>query len=222
MNAITSSTPATRVLNIAAYKFVQLDALERRRRELLQRCRSLKLRGTILLSPEGINLFLAGPPDNVAELLEHLRADPAFSDLETKDSYSDSQPFRRMLVRLKKEIIAFGVDSVRPVERTSPKLPPEELRAWLDAGRPVRLLDVRNDYEFDLGTFDGAEQLNIGNFRDFPQAIKQLPEAAKREPLVMFCTGGIRCEKAGPLLEQEGFEQVYQLDGGILKYFEQC
>lgn len=218
MTAVANSP----ILNISAYKFVQLDNVDQRRETLLQVCLSLGLRGTILLSSEGINLFLAGSAEAIASFLKSLRADPAFADLQTKDSYSQTQPFRRMLVRLKKEIIAFGVDGVVPEEKTSPKLSAHELMQWLDAGRSVRLLDTRNIYEYELGTFHGAEHLNIDHFREFPEAIKQLPAEAKQQPIVMFCTGGIRCEKAGPMMEQAGFEQVYQLDGGILKYFEEC
>jgi UPF0176 protein len=210
------------VLNIACYKFVYLSRLEERRVELKALCAVHNLLGTILLSPEGINMFLAGETESVRRFLEQLRQDPALANLEVKESFSDRRPFRRMLVRLKKEIISFGVASVRPVEQTSPKLPAQELKRWLDEGRPVRLLDTRNNYEVDLGTFSGAEHLSIGHFREFPDAIAQLPPEAKKQPLVMFCTGGIRCEKAGPLMEQAGFEQVYQLDGGILKYFEEC
>ncbi len=221
-NTIAAPIDSQPILNISAYKFVRLDQLPERREKLLSLCCSLKLRGTILLSSEGINLFLAGNPSAIASFLTELRSDPLLADLETKDSYSTKQPFRRTLVRLKKEIIAFGVDSVVPEEQTSAKISPRELQAWLDEGRPVRLLDTRNIYEFDLGTFDGAEQLHIDHFREFPAAIAQLPEEAKSQPLVMFCTGGIRCEKAGPMMEQAGFKEVYQLDGGILKYFEEC
>ncbi|MEZ6133918.1 MAG: sulfurtransferase [Pirellulaceae bacterium] len=213
---------AANILNIAAYKFVPLDDLDARRQQLKRFCDGLKLRGTILLSPEGINLFMAGDEASIRQFVSELRNDPNFADLAVKESYSTSLPFRRMLVRLKREIISFGVESVKPLEHTSPKLPAKELRRWLDEGRSVRLLDTRNDYEVDLGTFVGAEHLSISHFREFPRAIEQLPEEAKHEPLVMFCTGGIRCEKAGPLMEQAGFEQVYQLDGGILKYFEEC
>lgn len=223
MNPISSSATATLpFLNVSSYKFVPLDGLEVLRAHLQETCEALELRGTILLSKEGINLFLSGRPNAVQKLLSELRRDPRLADLETKDSYSEEPPFRRMLVRLKKEIIAFGEDDIRPAVQTSPKLAPQKLKQWLDAGRPVRLLDVRNEYEIELGTFRGAEHLQIDNFRNFPKAVKTLPEEAKREPLVMFCTGGIRCEKAGPYLEQVGFEQVYQLDGGILKYFELC
>lgn len=222
MPATVTAAQTPPILNISAYKFVHLDNVPQRREALLQICQSLGLRGTILLSSEGINLFLAGAPSAITSFLGSLRADPALADLETKDSYSETQPFRRMLVRLKKEIIAFGVDGVAPQQHTSPRLSAQELKQWLDAGRSVRLLDTRNIYEYELGSFAGAVHLNIDHFREFPQAIDQLPAEAKQQPIVMFCTGGIRCEKAGPMMEQAGFEQVYQLDGGILKYFEEC
>lgn len=212
----------TRVLNIAAYLFTRLDGLVERRERLRAACRQRNLRGTILLAPEGVNLFLAGEPDRVEEFLSELRNEPAFAPLEVKRSYSDSQPFRRLLVRLKNEIIAFGVEGIDPSVRTSPKMPAEQLQRWLDEGRDFTLLDVRNDYEVEVGTFAGATAAGIDNFRDFPEVAEQFPEDWKQKPLVMFCTGGIRCEKAGPLLERQGFQQVYQLDGGILKYFEQC
>ncbi len=212
----------TAILNVAAYKFVTLTDLPPYRAELRKLCQDLELRGTIMLSPEGINLFVAGDEPNVRHLLEVLRRNPLLADLEVKESYSDKQPFNRMLVKLKREIIAFGIDEVRPAVRTSPKLSAAELKRWFDEGRKFRLLDTRNVYEIELGPFHNAEHLNIHHFREFPDAINQLPEETKHEPLVMFCTGGIRCEKAGPLMEQAGFEQVYQLEGGILKYFEEC
>lgn len=209
-------------VNIAAYKFVALTELEPLRSDLRRLCIELALRGTILISNEGINLFLAGSRESIDQFLRFVRSYDAFTDLEVKESLSDEQPFNRMLVKIKREIIAFGVESIDPAKRTSPKLSARQLKDWLDAGKPVRLLDVRNDYEVDLGTFRGAEKLGIRHFREFPRASASLPEAAKEEPLVMFCTGGIRCEKAGPMLEQLGFREVYQLEGGILKYFEEC
>lgn len=212
----------TRYLNIAAYKFVALDDLPGRRTRLRDLCARLELKGTILLSPEGINLFLAGLPEQTRELVQSLRAEAAFSDLEVKESYSDHQPFNRMLVRLKREIIAFGVDEVEPQSYTSPKLAPPELKRWLDEGRDLLLLDVRNDYEVQVGTFAGAQPIGIDHFRDFPAAVERLPASVKEKPVVMFCTGGIRCEKAGPMMERAGFKNVLQLEGGILKYFEQC
>ncbi len=127
-----------------------------------------------------------------------------------------------MLVRLKKEIISMGVEVIRPVRKTSPKISAHTLKQWLDEGRDLTLLDVRNDYEIEIGTFKNAVPVGVDHFRQFPEATRQLPATMKAKPIVMFCTGGIRCEKAGPLMENEGFEEIYQLDGGILKYFEEC
>ena len=210
------------ILNIAAYKFVALDDLGRRRRELRDFCRQRGLRGTILLSSEGINLFVAGKDEAVEQLVELVRAEPNMADLEVKRSRSMRIPFRRMLVKVKREIISFGVDGVDPIGKPAPKVSPRQLREWLDEGRPLTLLDVRNDYEVQLGTFSHAKSLRIDHFREFPAAARQLPEELKTHPVVMFCTGGIRCEKAGPMMEQAGFQDVVQLDGGILKYFEEC
>jgi UPF0176 protein len=210
------------VTNIAGYQFTALAELKPLRERLLRQCKEWGLRGTILLSTEGINLFVAGEAEAIDSLLAELRALPGLADFSPKASYSDEQPFRRMLVRIKKEIIAFGVPGIDPAVRTSPKLPAKELKRWLDEGRPVTLLDTRNDYEVRTGTFRGALTLGIDCFRDFPAAVAQLPAEMKQTPIVMFCTGGIRCEKAGPFMEREGFQQIFQLDGGILKYFEEC
>lgn len=210
------------IVNIAAYKFVDLDDLPRLRATLKSLCQELDLKGTILLSKEGINMFLAGSRESIDTFLTELRSQSEFAELETKESFSDRQPFNRLLVRLKKEIIAFGVEGIEPAKRSSPKLTAKELKQWLDEGRPVTLLDTRNDYEVELGTFENAIDLDIDHFRNFPEAIKQLPAETREQPVVMFCTGGIRCEKAGPFMEREGFEQVFQLEGGILKYFEEC
>lgn len=209
------------IVNAAAYKFVTLGDLEGRRKELRQLCHRLDLRGTILLASEGINLFVAGERASVDQLMNHLQAGTAIGPLEVKESLSDHQPFTRMLVKIKHEIIAFGVDGIEPAKYTSRRVAPAELKQWLDEGRLVTLLDTRNDYEVDLGTFAGAVRLNLDHFRDFPQAAEQLPESARDQTVVTFCTGGIRCEKAGPMLEKLGFRDVYQLDGGILNYFEQ-
>ena len=209
-------------INVSAYKFVGLDDLVTRQSELLELCNQLELKGTILLSHEGINCFVAGKRENIDQLLAFFESRDEYSELPVKESESDEQPFSRMLVRINNEIIAFGVDGVEPEKRTSPKLKPAELKKWLDEGKSVTLLDVRNDYEVDLGTFKTALPIGVDNFREFPKAVEQLPNQMKDETIVMFCTGGIRCEKAGPFMEREGFENVYQLDGGILKYFEDC
>jgi RluA family pseudouridine synthase len=213
--------PTAQITNISSYQFATLTDLKLLRERLLYFCKELNLRGTILLSTEGINLFIAGEDAAVKALLKILREISGLETLQAKFSYSAEQPFRRMLVRIKKEIITFGVEGIQPGVRTSPKLKAAELKQWLDEGRPITLLDTRNDYEVKLGTFHGAKVLPITHFRQFPDAVRALPEEMKQQPIVMFCTGGIRCEKAGPFMEQEGFKQIYQLDGGILRYFEE-
>jgi len=210
------------ITNISTYRFTPLSNLKELREELIRDCRNWELKGTILLSTEGINLFVAGAGEGIDRLMAKLHALPGLEGLEPKVSLSDHQPFNRMLVRIKKEIIAFGVEGVEPARHTSPKLAPRELKRWLDEGRPVTLLDTRNDYEVRVGTFRNALIPHINTFREFPAAVDQLPEELKEQPIVMFCTGGIRCEKAGPMMEMKGFKNVHQLDGGILKYFEEC
>lgn len=214
--------PELAVVNIAAYKFVELDRLSERREQVRELAGSLNLKGTVLLSEEGINLFVAGSRLSIDQFLNELRADDRLSDLPVKESFSERQPFTRMLVKIKKEIISFGVDGIDPRQKTSPKLPPEQLKQWLDEGKPVHLLDTRNDYEVEVGTFSNAHVLGIDHFREFPNAVESLPASMRDEPIVMFCTGGIRCEKAGPLMQERGFRNVFQLEGGILKYFEEC
>jgi UPF0176 protein len=210
------------VVNVAAYRFVTLTELPKRRDGLRELCGRLELKGTILLSEEGINLFVAGGRAQIDEFLKSLRSDELLAPLDVKESLSEWQPFTRMVVKIKDEIIAFGVDGVDPRQRASPKLSATELKQWLDEGRPVTLLDTRNDYEVDLGTFRNALPIGVDHFREFPDAVAKLDDDLKQQPVVMFCTGGIRCEKAGPFLEQAGFENVFQLDGGILRYFEEC
>ncbi len=210
------------VTNIAAYHFASLVDLKEWRGELLGQCREWGLKGTLLLSTEGVNLFMAGEAAAAEALLEALRRRPGLEGLRAKYSQSERQPFTRLLVRIKREIIAFGVPGIEPGRRTSPKLSPRELKQWLDEGRAVTLLDTRNDYEVKLGTFRGAMTLGLDHFRHFPAAVEALPAELKEQPVVMFCTGGIRCEKAGPYMEREGFQSVYQLEGGILQYFEDC
>jgi UPF0176 protein len=210
------------VLNIAGYQFLPLTDLPALRDRLRERCTAWHLKGTILLSTEGINLFVAGGRAEIDGLLQELRSIPGLQAFQPKISISDEQPFNRMLVKIKREIIAFGVPGIDPGQRTSPKLAPQELKRWLDEGRPVTLLDTRNDYEVKLGTFKNALTLGIDHFRNFPAAVDRLPSELKQQSIVMFCTGGIRCEKAGPYMEHAGFEQIFQLEGGILKYFEDC
>ncbi|MFM7540563.1 MAG: pseudouridine synthase [Planctomycetota bacterium] len=210
------------VTNISCYQFAALDGLKPLRERLTALCKEWGLKGTILLSTEGINLFVAGAADEIGKLLDLLRQVPGLEGLAPKVSESREQPFSRMLVKIKKEIIAFGVEGIDPAGNPAPRLPAWELKRWLDEGRPVVLLDTRNDYEVELGSFKGALPIGVRHFRDFPAAVAALPAHLKERPIVSFCTGGIRCEKAAPYLIREGFREVYQLDGGILKYFEEC
>ncbi len=209
-------------LNISAYKFCRLGGLESLRAQLKERCRELDLKGTIVLSTEGINVNVAGVDDRVEGLRRELAADPRFADLEYKESRSNERPFSRMLVRVKNEIVPLGDTQVDPSEKTAPRLSPQQLKEWLDEGRDFTLLDTRNDYEVRIGTFKQASHLSIQTFREFPSAVEGRVPNDDEKPLVMFCTGGIRCEKASAVLLERGFRQVYQLDGGILGYFKQC
>lgn len=210
------------VINISSYLFASLDDLKPLRERLTTACHRWGLKGTILLSTEGINLFVAGPAAEIGYLMSMLRAVPGLESLEPKISESTEQPFTRMLVKIKKEIIAFGVEGIDPVGRPAPRVGAKQLKQWLDEGRPVTLLDTRNDYEVSLGTFRNAVPIGVRHFRDFPAAVANLPASLQNQPIVTFCTGGIRCEKAAPYMIQNGFNHVYQLDGGILKYFEEC
>ena len=210
------------ILNVAAYRFVELDRLPELRAAFKARSEELGLKGTILVAAEGINLFLAGEAGNVEAFLKSLQADSRFAAIELKRSWSAGQPFHRLLVKIKREIVSMHRPDFHLRESPAPRIAPRELKRWLDEGRDLVLLDTRNQFEVDLGTFENARSLGLKSFSDFPRATPALPEELKRAPIVTFCTGGIRCEKAAPWLVSRGFREVYQLDGGILNYFEQC
>lgn len=209
------------VINLSCYQFAPLEGLEELRASLQAATTAHEIKGTILLAPEGINFFLAGTAEQLGVVMAIIRAIPGLAGIKPKESPSSSQPFKRMLVKIKKEIIAFGVEGVDPARRPATKITAQQLKQWLDEGRPVTLLDTRNDYEIRMGTFKGALVPHIWNFRDFPAAVQALPAELKTQPVVMFCTGGIRCEKAGPFMAMQGYTDIRQLDGGILKYFEE-
>ena len=212
----------SKTVNVAAYKFAEIGNLVSVRDGLREACKTHDLRGTILVSGEGINLSIAGGREGVDAVLDRVRAVPGVGQLAVKESYSEHRPFNRMLVKIKKEIIAFGVPGIAPAEYTSRRVSAGQLKRWLDEGRAVTLLDTRNRFEVQTGSFDGAVSIGVDDFRNFPDAVDSLPAEMKRRPVVTFCTGGIRCEKAAPYLERAGFTDVYQLDGGILDYFKQC
>ena len=209
------------ILNIAAYLFVEIADPAALIPIWQASCERLALKGTILVAPEGINLFLAAPEANIDAFLAELRLDPRFTRLKEKRQYSQSQPFLRMKVKLKREIVPLGAHSISPLTHDAPRMSPETLKAWLDEGRDFILLDTRNRFEFEQGAFDRAVDLDIRTFRAFPDAIRAKLPQWRDLPIVTFCTGGIRCEKAAPVMRAMGFSDVYQLDGGILNYFEQ-
>ena len=192
----------------------------------MARALELELKGTILLAEEGINLFLSGPADAVHGFVAQLHADERFADIAPKESWSDVQPFKKMLVKVKGEIIRMNRPAIRPANGRAPAVPATTLKRWLDQGqddngRPVVTLDTRNDFEVDQGTFEGAIDWRITKFTEFPDALRSHLDELKDKTVVSFCTGGIRCEKAAILMREEGLEHVYQLDGGLLKYFEE-
>lgn len=209
------------IVNIAGYRFVDLPDRDALQAPFQKICATLELKGTILLSTEGINFFLAAAQDKIDAFIEYLEKDERFVGIPLKLSYSDYQPFRRMNVRLKKEIISLGLEHIKPAEFTGEEITPTELKEWLDQEKEVIVLDTRNDYECRIGTFENALELDIKSFRDFPRAVSEMSEELKDKPVVMFCTGGIRCEKASVVMLDAGFRNVKQLKGGILGYFEE-
>jgi len=193
---------------------------------MLDECNARQLKGTILLTGEGINLFLAGKELELSGFLDWLRIDPRFKPLQAKDSWSEAQPFKKMLVKIKNEIIRMNHPAIRPEEGRAHFITPKKLQEWLDRGtddlgRQVVMVDTRNAFEVDYGTFTNALHFNINKFTEFPEALTAHKEELADKTLVSFCTGGIRCEKSGLYMREIGMEHSYQLEGGILKYFEE-
>lgn len=214
------------VLNISCYLFVPLPDAAALREQLHARALALGLKGTVLLAEEGINLFLAGAADAVRAWVAELKADARFEALTPKESWSEAVPFRKLLVKVKPEIIRMNCPAVRPDQAPrAPALPPATLARWLDQGhddegRELVMLDTRNGFEVDHGAFDGAIDWRLHKFSDFPAALAAHKGELAGKTVVSYCTGGIRCEKAAMVLAEQGVEHVWQLDGGILKYFE--
>ncbi len=217
MNDTASRKPAIQIA--ALYKFVRLADWEGLRVPLQQLCDRHGVRGILLLAQEGINGTIAGAPDGLAEVLKGLKAIEGLQDLDWKTSHSDHMPFLRMKVRLKAEIVTIGDPSVDPTERVGTYVEPEDWNALL-LDPDVVLIDTRNAYETRIGTFRGAIDPETDSFRDFPDYVRENLDPARVKKVAMFCTGGIRCEKASALMLSEGFEEVYHLKGGILKYLE--
>jgi UPF0176 protein len=214
---------AHKFLTAALYKFVELPDYAALQANIHEACMAHHIKGTLLLAREGINGTIAGLPDDIHNVLNYLRTDAVFegkfSDLEHKESYADTHPFYRMKVKLKKEIVTMGVPSVNPNNTVGTYVKPEDWNALI-SDPDVILLDTRNDYEVHIGTFKNAVDPKTKTFREFPQYVAENLDKTKHKKVAMFCTGGIRCEKASSYMLEQGFGAVYHLQGGILKYLE--
>lgn len=203
----------------ALYKFVELPDYKEIQPRLQEFCIEHNIKGTLLLAKEGINGTVAGREEDIQALHTFLKADSRFADLEHKESYAEDMPFLRMKVRLKKEIVTLGVESVDPNKVVGTYVEPEDWNALI-SDPDVVVIDTRNDYEVEVGTFKNAINPKTTTFREFPDYVKKNLDKNKTKRVAMMCTGGIRCEKASSYMLQEGFEEVYHLKGGILKYLE--
>ncbi len=208
-------------VNIAGYKFQPLEDAADLISLYQNKCDELKLKGTMLISKNGINFTLAGTNQAIDKIIFFLEQDIRFLNIPLKVTYSKEQPFRKMKVRLKKEIISLGRKDINPLKLSGEKISPRDLKQLLDNKEEVLVLDTRNEYETRVGKFENAIDLNLDTFRHFPNAIKSLPEEYKDKQIVMYCTGGIRCEKASAVMMKAGFTDVKQLEGGVLDYFKE-
>ena len=203
----------------ALYKFASLPDYRELQPALLDFCVGHDLKGTLLLAEEGINGTVAGSREAIDALMAYLRSDPRLADIEHKESFAEKTPFYRMKVRLKKEIVTLGVPGINPNNKVGTYVAPEDWNALI-SDPDVIVIDTRNDYEYDIGTFKGAIDPHTTTFREFPDYVEKHLDPAKHKKVAMFCTGGIRCEKASSFMMEQGFEEVYHLQGGILKYLE--
>ncbi len=204
----------------ALYKFVLLDDIEAIQGPLLEMCRAQGVYGTLLLAREGINGTIAGPEEGIKNVLNFIQSDNRIGTIEHKESYADKMPFLRMRVRLKKEIVTMGVPTINPNDTVGTYVAPEDWNSLI-SDPDVIVVDTRNDYEVEIGTFKGAIDPKTASFREFPEwAENEGLLKNKKQKVAMFCTGGIRCEKSTAYLREQGVEEVYHLKGGILKYLE--
>jgi UPF0176 protein len=211
----------TQLINLTFYSFFPLGDLISLRKQLKAFCDELKLRGTILLAPEGINAGLTGTLASIQQFKAFSRDQLKVKENAFKEANVPEHSFKRMLVKIKKEIITVGDSDIRPDQQTGKRLSPSELKKWLDENRSFVLLDTRNEYEIEVGSFSQAESLKIDFSRQFREKAEAKVDEWKDKVVVTYCTGGIRCEKASAVLMKLGLKEVYQLDGGILRYFEE-
>ncbi len=210
----------SQIVVCALYKFVSLEDYQQIKPPLLDFMLERTVRGTLLLANEGINGTVAGSREAIDALLTYLRNDQRLAELSYKESYVDEMPFLRTRVKLKKEIVTMGVEGIDPKRVVGTYVKPKDWNALI-SDPDVILVDTRNDYEVQVGTFKNALNPNTESFREFPDYVKQNLDPAKNKKVAMYCTGGIRCEKSTAYLKEQGFEEVYHLEGGILKYLEE-
>jgi len=208
------------VVVAALYKFVSLEDFHGLREPLLDTCLKSGVKGTLLLAAEGINGTIAGSRQGIDQVLAYLRSDPRLANIDHKESFDDHMPFYRMKVKLKKEIVTMGVEGIDPNRTVGTYVRPENWNELVDDPEVV-MIDTRNDYEYGIGSFRGALAPNTTSFREFPEYVRRHLDPAKHKKVAMFCTGGIRCEKASAFMLNEGFKEVFHLQGGILKYLEE-
>ncbi|MDG2221323.1 MAG: rhodanese-related sulfurtransferase [Rubripirellula sp.] len=220
MNSSESPVTTGQFKVAALYRFVPLNNHIQLRETFQTQMESLGIRGTLLLAHEGINGTLAGTPDAIDEWIDFLRSDSRLTELEVKYSYCDSIPFKRCRVRLKKEIVTMGVQGIDPLDAVGTYVDPQDWNELI-SDPDVVLIDTRNDYEVAIGSFKGADNPQTHSFREFPDYVRENLDPQQHKKVAMYCTGGIRCEKSTALLKQMGFEEVYHLKGGILKYLNE-
>lgn len=205
-------------INISGYRFIQVDHVEATLAQIKSHCINIGIKGSVLLSHEGINISVAGNILAVQRFLNDLNKDQRFANIKFHETYSRILPFDKSVFKIKAELVPIEDEQLIPNNFKHQQLPASELQRWLDEGKDFTLLDMRNDFEYDIGSFRTAKRINLGSFRQLKNKQQELAEIPKDKPVVTFCTGGIRCEKAGPYLETQGFPEVYQLEGGIIEY----
>jgi len=209
------------VTHIAGYRFVPVEDTAATLLEIEGFSRGLGILGTIFLASEGINISVAGNMLAILSFRQRLDQTAQFRDIKFHETYCQKVPYHKLNFKTKKELVPLGVETIQAGESQHQYLSPQKLKQWLDEGRDFNLIDMRNTFEYDIGSFATAQHLNLKKFKTLKQRQQEMSQLDKDKPMVTFCTGGIRCEKAGPYMENQGFKQVYQLEGGIIEYLRQ-
>ncbi len=208
-------------LNISGYRFGRIDNVTNTLDKIEKFCEDLEIKGSVFLAPEGINISMAGNILAIQTFRSKLNEDARFANVRFHETYSKILPFNKLILKVKNELVPLGKSTIKAWEYTHQYLSVTKLKQWLDEGKDLTLVDMRNEFEVALGTFIGAHHLRLNGFRQLTAKTETLNQFSKDKPIVTFCTGGIRCEKAGPYMENFGFREVYQLDGGIIEYLRQ-